>query len=65
MKRTADRIDKMNKIRVSSRGFPEICTCQDGFALGFFDSLDDHFLPNSFILEAPCRRGPELVLSIL
>ena len=60
MKRKADRIDKMNKIRVSSRGFPEISTCQDGFALNLFDSLDD--LNSS---ETPCRRGPELVLSIL
>ena len=49
MKRKADRIDKMDKIRASSRGFPEISTCQDGFALSLFDSLDDHSLPNSAV----------------
>jgi len=58
MKRKADRIDKMDKIRASSHGFPETSTCQDGFVLSLFDSLDD-------LLAEQCRRGPELVLSIL
>ena len=39
----------MDRIRASSRGFPEISACQDGFALSPFDSLDDHSLPNSAV----------------
>ena len=47
MKRKADRIDKIDKIRAASHGFPEIPTCQDLFAPSLFDSLDDDSLPNS------------------
>ena len=50
MKRKADRIDKMNKIRVSSCRIPrDLDTCQDGFApSSLFDSLNDHSLANEF-----------------
>ncbi len=66
MKRKADRIDKMNKIRVSSCGFPEILTLVETVShLSLSIRLTTTPWRRSLILETPRRRHPEPVLSIL
>ena len=47
MKRKADRIDKMNKIRVSS-GFPEILTLAEPVSHSSLSIRNDHSLAQKF-----------------
>jgi hypothetical protein len=65
MKKKADRIDKMDKIRVSRGGLTEVLTLAKTVSHKPFDSLDDHSMGEEFVFETPCRRDRELVSSIL
>jgi hypothetical protein len=48
MRKKADRIDKMDKIRVSRRGLPEVLTLAKTVSHKPFDSLDDHSVADEF-----------------